>query len=659
MACLFPVWFGKFQSGVVIFTFVGLVILNMLVLFLGFSSLSDSREQSHLELSEKYVNFFRQGLGKHVENTEIIAAYASENPVRYYTGERTSLTFRRMSAYLTNSVGGALSYAMLIRVNDSERREFESYTSKFWRDHFDIQNRTWEIRAPYPNGTGIRTQVRKESYGVVVQRYPYPQNPDFITINLDQLWSPVTQKTFDFCMRTNRTVFSERVRILERGYGMVIYSKIHNRVRDAASSAIFEYRELMRDTFDGFGERGVKLFLFSNSDDRAVYLDGREFHGGRSFTEYSESNSEKITPGGVDSQHSTDLIFRKEFENFGKVFLVYVVGTEEYSPCNYTPYIIICVSSTMFFLFCLWVYLYRTRQGYYYNKDLAIREKIAHNKLMGYMCHELRNPVHSIGLLTEQVITDPSDTDSSDALEKISSVSKHMYYILNDFLDFNKFRLSDIEVGHVLFNITDVVRDCYNQMSVLNTNPKTDLKLSIEPHLDLLKIVGDPVRTRQVLTNGLSNAIKFTDSGEILVSVKNDEENSKITIKVIDSGPGLGGVDPETLFKDYNQGKSGAGSASNLGGSTGLGLGIARTLIRMMGGDLNLRNRVDGQTGTEFEMFLPSNPDHTSGSENFSPGKTPSKVSCCFTKYRGRFLRKYSIFYSRIRLTQKQRVFWI
>lgn len=52
----------------------------------------------------------------------------------------------------------------------------------------------------------------------------------------------------------------------------------------------------------------------------------------------------------------------------------------------------------------------------------------------------------------------------------------------------------------------------------------------------------------------------------------------------------------------------------------------------MMGGDLNLRNRVDGQTGTEFEMFLPSNPDHISGSENFSPGITPSKVSVLLHK---------------------------
>jgi anti-sigma regulatory factor (Ser/Thr protein kinase) len=136
-------------------------------------------------------------------------------------------------------------------------------------------------------------------------------------------------------------------------------------------------------------------------------------------------------------------------------------------------------------------------------------------------------------------------------------------------------------------------------------NDKVAFVLRVADGIDGRLYMVDPIRLQQILSNGISNASKYTDEGEVRLSVF--ERDGDLVLEVQDSGKGVGKTDPEQLFEMYQQGES---NGANVGAvpvaATGLGLGIARQLARAMGGDVTLRNRDDGVSGMVFATRFPA-----------------------------------------------------
>jgi CheY-like chemotaxis protein/two-component sensor histidine kinase len=197
----------------------------------------------------------------------------------------------------------------------------------------------------------------------------------------------------------------------------------------------------------------------------------------------------------------------------------------------------------------------------------------------------------------------------SDCLAKIDNASKHLLALINDVLDMSKIEANKFELAFEEFSLEGALHKIYDMMNVKAEEKRQELTLSIDKELPEF-IIGDELRLSQVITNLVSNAIKFTgECGKIDVSVhkaaQNEEEADAVDadtgedgaddvspahmlrIEVRDNGIGLSKNQMEKLFKPFEQGD---GSISRKFGGTGLGLAINKRIVEMMGGDIGVES---------------------------------------------------------------------
>ena len=221
------------------------------------------------------------------------------------------------------------------------------------------------------------------------------------------------------------------------------------------------------------------------------------------------------------------------------------------------------------------------------------------SQFLANMSHELRTPLNAILGYTELII----DNVYGDTTEKMRGVLKrlenngrHLLNLINDVLD-----LSKIEAGQLVLSITDyslkdVVHTAYTAVEPLAAEKKLKFTAEISP--DLPSGRGDEHRLTQVLLNLIGNAIKFTDSGEVIV--KAGASTGCFKVAVSDSGPGISTADQAKIFHDFQQADS---PITRKKGGTGLGLAISKRIIEMHGGKLWVESAV-GQ-GSTFAFTLP------------------------------------------------------
>jgi signal transduction histidine kinase len=181
-------------------------------------------------------------------------------------------------------------------------------------------------------------------------------------------------------------------------------------------------------------------------------------------------------------------------------------------------------------------------------------------------------------------------------LKRLESNGKHLLGLINAVLD-----LSKIEAGHLVldfadYSLTDVVQTVCTAVEPLAADKK--LALKVEASADLPAGRGDERRLTQVLLNLVGNAIKFTDSGEVII--KADAGNGSFNVSVRDTGPGISTTDQAKLFQEFQQADS---SITRKKGGTGLGLAISKRIIEMHGGRMWVDSALG--EGSTFSFTLP------------------------------------------------------
>jgi PAS domain S-box-containing protein len=237
------------------------------------------------------------------------------------------------------------------------------------------------------------------------------------------------------------------------------------------------------------------------------------------------------------------------------------------------------------------------------SEALAEAEKAAavKSEFLANMSHELRTPLTAVLGFTS-LLADRRDLgpEARAQVQRVAGASRALLAIVNDVLDFSK-----LEAGLVTINprptsptvLASEVVELFERMA-----HEKGLAVSVQADPDAASTVMlDGDRLRQILVNLVSNAVKFTEHGEVRVSVSYDAAAARLAIEVADSGPGIAAAAREKLFQRFSQVD---GSSTRAQGGTGLGLAISRKLAEAMGGEITLRSRVG--RGSTFRVELPA-----------------------------------------------------
>ena len=243
-----------------------------------------------------------------------------------------------------------------------------------------------------------------------------------------------------------------------------------------------------------------------------------------------------------------------------------------------------------------------TREALRQARDAAERLAQTRSAFLANMSHEIRTPLNAVLGLTELLLDTELTSEQRHSLSLVQLAGETLLTLLNDILDLSKIEAEQVRLEAIPFAPAHLVETTIALLAVRARQKRIEVLADVSadvPHM----VLGDPTRLRQVLTNLIGNAIKFTESGEIIVSVRGTnmpEGRTLVRFAVKDTGIGIAADKLETIFEEFGQADE---STTRKYGGTGLGLAIARRLVRLMDGDLTVTSAVG--EGTEFAFSVP------------------------------------------------------
>ena len=246
----------------------------------------------------------------------------------------------------------------------------------------------------------------------------------------------------------------------------------------------------------------------------------------------------------------------------------------------------------------------RAREELAEARDAAMQASAAKSQFLANMSHEIRTPMNGVLGMAELLAGSPIDERQREFVNVIQQSATSLLTVINDILDFSKIEADALTLDPVPFSLRDLVEEVGALLSPTVADKGLELVIAYPADVPSA-VVGDPVRIRQVLTNLVGNAVKFTETGHVQVEVGgavSADNRAELSLRVTDTGIGIEADRLERVFDKFTQADN---STTRIYGGTGLGLSIAKRLAVMMDGDLGVESVFGEGASFTFSVSLP------------------------------------------------------